>query len=85
MLQKTKWGWIVSGKYEFEQSPRTQTCFSSNIELENTLNKCWRLEKVYCTKKFNEDEQYRETYFHKTKKREPDGKFVVRLPFNEKI
>lgn len=83
VLQKTHFGWIVSGPLStFKQSDSTMCYFSRTDPLESQLQKFWEIEERFLkTKHSNLSDNSCETIFKETTFRMPDGRFVVSLPF----
>ncbi|XP_062540962.1 uncharacterized protein LOC134209004 [Armigeres subalbatus] len=86
ILQNTKLGWIVAGRYKDQKSisTHTSTCLivSSEDELSRRLRKFWELEQYSPPSSYlSEEEQLCEQHFVEHTTRDKSGKFVVRLPF----
>lgn len=86
ILQNTALGWIVAGKIE-GCSNNIATCavFCPDDETTNQLiEKFWKLEDTSDSEhQMSSVERRCETHFIQNIKRNPDGRFVVRLPFSE--
>lgn len=91
LLQKTQLGWILSGNIPNNPSrkiqPNSFLCKVSNTEKDATANlndnllKFWELESLdNQTPHLNPIEQFCETHFTNTVKRNPEGRFIVTLP-----
>ncbi len=82
-LKSSVFGWLVAGKI---QSPINQSCYtvqslSSTMEdLDVTVRKFWELDSIDPSTQLTSEEQYCEDLFKTTTKRDPDGRFVVKLP-----
>ncbi|XP_034179509.2 uncharacterized protein LOC117603975 [Osmia lignaria lignaria] len=85
ILQKTRLGWIVTGEVNLLNNHlnKARSCFVTTA-LENQLNKFWEVEEIPNKKYFSSEESACETHFSQNIKRNLDGRYVVRLPFNEK-
>ncbi|XP_078051671.1 uncharacterized protein LOC144477805, partial [Augochlora pura] len=86
ILQKTLLGWIVTGEVNEPQSASkssTKSCLLIN-SLEHQIAKFWEVEEIPQTKKQSIDEIKCEDIFTKGTKRDRDGRYIVKLPFNEK-
>ncbi|KAJ8985537.1 hypothetical protein NQ317_019920 [Molorchus minor] len=88
VLHETRLGWIFTGtinshKFQQEKLVCNFSAKISNEVLNENLTKFWQVEEVpqkqQCCPKF----QICENYFKETTTRNPDGRFVVRLPFIE--
>lgn len=80
ILQKTRFGWIVSGPLPLSYSYITQCNFSQNALSEN-LSKFWEIEENFNSKVLYSDEEKRcEEHFISTYQRNHDGRFVVSIP-----
>ena len=64
-------------------SSSLQTCFVSSFE--DNLERFWEIEKLPATKHLTDEERRREEHFTSTKRRSPEGRFIVRLPFKKEI
>lgn len=93
-IQKTMFGWIVSGQYDHAPTARSATLFSTNSVVENTadrnmvdlVQRFWAIETLDDSKPhFTAEELSCESHFLKTVRRNMDGRFIVRLPFKEDI
>jgi len=75
-------GWIVSGKVN---ANCVQTYHVHHCEIDSILRKFWELEELPPQKYLNKEEKLCEIHFIKTQHRNSSGRFVLPLPFNEKI
>ncbi|UYV70876.1 hypothetical protein LAZ67_8000946 [Cordylochernes scorpioides] len=88
--QKTRLGWIISGKLptEGEGSPHMVYNIQVNYEenLDNILRRFWEVEKVPIRPaKSSEDEFCEELYKTKVKIKTSSGRYIVTLPFDPKV
>lgn len=83
MAQQTELGWILSGKSLQNGSSTELKCMVSNIELDKQLAKFWEIEETSTVRQLTEEEELCEKHFADTHERQPDGKYVVRLPLKE--
>ncbi|XP_058817243.1 uncharacterized protein LOC131680544 [Topomyia yanbarensis] len=83
-LIDTHFGWIVSGTVPTNIQKRSQTCQLNlcNEELNRTLTKFWELETCREAPARTATEQAVEDYFKRTVIRSDNGRYIVRLPFN---
>ena len=80
-------GWIVAGEVygTSVSSQKTVQCnFACDSSMNVELSKFWELEEIPNTRILSPDEVACEELFAKTTLRNPDGRYLVRLPFNEK-
>ena len=85
-FQKTRLGWVISGKYTPSQ---IKSChFVNAIEneefIDSTVKKFWEIEDSpanFQTSKLSAEEQQCEDHFSKNVTRLPSGKIQVKLPF----
>ena len=54
--------------------------FFNEVSLDKQLTRFWELEEIPTKKFLTEDEAYCEKLFSETTTRQPDGRYVVRLP-----
>lgn len=78
-LQKTQLGWVIVGGISDRSRRSVVTCHLS--ELVEQLAKFWAIEEVSDEADKHNEEDFCDTYYRKTTKRNPDGRYVVRLPF----
>nr|CAI5818586.1 unnamed protein product [Callosobruchus analis] len=86
MFIETSLGWICSGNINLGKVDQTKTvCNLSTIDehLNEVLVKFWKLEDIEEGKILSREENQCEEYFKTTTMRNHDGRYVVRLPFNE--
>ncbi|XP_058828458.1 uncharacterized protein LOC131688285 [Topomyia yanbarensis] len=88
ILQNTKLGWVVSGRYEepLHSSPVTSTCLITSVDdhLSRQLQKFFEMEEyVHQGAHFSEEEKACEAHFELHTIRDNAGRFQVRLPFRE--
>ncbi|XP_072384596.1 uncharacterized protein [Diabrotica undecimpunctata] len=82
-LQKTRFGWIISGPLSVSSGSITQCNFTCNSECQ-TLSKFWELEECDNTKVIHsKEEQGCEDHFISTFNRDNDGRFIVSIPLKE--
>lgn len=91
--QQTSIGWVIytqenpcnhrNTKYALHIAKTTEKCQSNDFAL--ILEKFWQVEDLPTIKTFTPEEKECERIFQETHKRNKDGRYVVKLPFNEKI
>lgn len=76
-------GWVISGITNSlpHQTVRTH---HSMCKLEELVQRFWEVESIPLKKPLNPIETQAENHFISTHSRKPDGRYVVRLPFNTK-
>ncbi|GJQ66619.1 hypothetical protein Trydic_g4591 [Trypoxylus dichotomus] len=86
-LQKTVFGWIVSGRITAPQlSTNLSVCNSATLQLLNkNINKFWEIETVLDRQAYSQEEKLCEQHFNHTAQRDAEGLFVVSLPFKEDV
>ena len=88
VLQKTQLGWIVAGKiYGIPFSNRKVVqcnAMQCQTSLDSELTKFWELEETSPSKILSSEEIACEKHFSENTTRDADGRYVVRLPFNER-
>ncbi|XP_076247789.1 uncharacterized protein LOC143187453 [Calliopsis andreniformis] len=87
ILQKTLLGWIVTGESNIQPKYRTPTLVNSfhiATSLDKTLNKFWEVESFVDKQFLSAEERAAEELFKQSTVRDTDGRYCVRLPFNER-
>ncbi|XP_018397196.1 PREDICTED: uncharacterized protein LOC108775361 [Cyphomyrmex costatus] len=87
-LQKTKLGWVVSGStYGHSNSMAVASCHITSINnLEKSLSRFWEVEHDVaseCKVQYTPEGQRCETQFQENVSRDPEGRFIVKLPIND--
>ncbi|ENN74037.1 hypothetical protein YQE_09362, partial [Dendroctonus ponderosae] len=85
VLQKNRFGWVVSGPVGYQQDSRVQCHLSCTEELPDQLNKFWELEHYPSTKALSSEEKACESHYLQNTKRNSDGRFVVSIPFKASV
>lgn len=87
VLAETTFGWVVSGPVKTVQatSRRRRICQMNTTQedINRTLTRFWELEAGYVTNKMTAEERTVEQHFEETHCRNSEGRYVVRLPFND--
>lgn len=87
VLQETQFGWVLSGPVPTEEQ-RVNYSFCTTVEdesIETLVRKFWEIEScgdIEPSRSTNEEECIQ--HFERTHQRTIDGRYLVRLPFNEK-
>jgi len=87
ILQKTQLGWIIAGEIDGnvcrKNSLQCHIATHSNL-LEENIKKFWEIEEVpFCNKVYSQEEVACENHFREHTRRDNNGRYIVRLPFNE--
>jgi hypothetical protein len=84
-LQNTQLGWLIGGSIAESQS-KIKSCAHLAITLQDQVARFWEIEQVTTTgPPRTRVESWCEEHFLKTYAREPNEKFVVRLPFKQNV
>lgn len=85
ILQKTKFGWVVSGQYnQFPQFNTTHCNMNTeNDALAEQLSKFWQYEDVSPLPILSPEEQECENIFVNTHRRDDSGRFIVTIPLKQ--
>lgn len=81
-LQKTVLGWIIVGNTAINKQTSSAIC--NTLKLQEDMSRFWELEEGPVTKYLSAEEQSCEDHFTKHVSRDPSGRYIVALPFNEK-
>mgnify|MGYP005980598039 FL=1 len=88
-LRETAFGWVVAGKIANTCTQGFVGCtrkFGKDEALNQQLTKFWEMEEqVTNTSTMSVEELACERHFYKTVRRDPSGRFVVRLPFKTDV
>ncbi|XP_062537684.1 uncharacterized protein LOC134206011 [Armigeres subalbatus] len=87
ILAETVFGWVVSGPAKTQQpdiKKRVCQLNTTHEDVNRTLSKFWELEVGYYTSKMTAAERAVEQHFERTHSRNSEGRYVVRLPFNDR-
>ena len=85
VLQKTLFGWIVSGKIVSPVSPVKALCGFVADPLHNQLERFWKVEEVPSPRILSSEEESCERHFERFTARSVEtGRYTVRLPFNDR-
>ncbi|XP_076285541.1 uncharacterized protein LOC143211602 [Lasioglossum baleicum] len=83
VAQNTTLGWILSGPIAPPEPTQSIDVHHSTvvIDLDRTLRKFWEIEEIPSHVTTTPDDEKCEQHFKATHSRQPDGRYVVRLPF----
>lgn len=79
ILQKTQLGWIIGGEFPAAEPSPTACHLSQNLE--NQIVKFWEIEQFNNKTPLSVEDQACEQHFKDNTRRNPEGRFMVRLPF----
>ncbi|XP_072395333.1 uncharacterized protein [Diabrotica undecimpunctata] len=86
LMQKTKLGWIISGKIfpykkQYNKQDFLVNChFLSEVTLENKIEKFWDIEEIPQKRFLSKEDKFCEETFQNTTFRNKNGSFTVTLP-----
>ncbi|XP_018407682.1 PREDICTED: uncharacterized protein LOC108783580 [Cyphomyrmex costatus] len=86
LLQKTLFGWVLSGRYPGITTPiETVHCnvTTNHLNLERAIERFWQTEQISTTPVLTAEERQCETHYKENHYRAEDGRFVVKLPIRE--
>ena len=83
ILQKTIFGWIVGGSMYCNINNKNLSSFISLQDLDKSIKRFWEIEEIKQENLYTDKEVQCENHFKSTYTRDSNGRFVVRLPFNE--
>lgn len=83
--RQSQFGWYLSGPAANNEVKIFTSVVSNSADaiLHEQIKKLWELEEVENTNFVSESDEYCEQFYKKTVQRQPDGRYVVRLPFKE--
>ncbi|XP_011169968.1 uncharacterized protein LOC105202970 [Solenopsis invicta] len=89
ILQETKLGWIIGGPFapckSSTQCTTSQCHLSTNSQIQEQLERFWKLEEIEHSTPYTKEEQLCENHFVSTHQRDQDGRFIVQLPLKDKV
>lgn len=85
VVQKTVFGWIVTGKVYQPGPLYSLKSFFNHVELNSQLSRFWELEEVPQATQLSEVEELCEEHYRSTTYRNSDGRYVVSLPFRREF
>ena len=85
VLQKTQLGWIVAGEITNPSPTNEVQCYLAinSTPLDSSLTKFWEIEEIPNSKILSPEEQACEAHFVNNVQRNANGRYIVKLPFNE--
>ncbi|XP_075163644.1 uncharacterized protein LOC142236255 [Haematobia irritans] len=85
LAQETEFGWILSGPPRARSVSTFANFVTSSDNLNEELKKFWELEEVTSMKPQSDNDVWCENFYKENTIRQPDGKYVVRLPFRHDL
>lgn len=85
ILQKSKLGWIISGRVPSRQLKTTVCNLSCNNSIQRQIEKFWLVEEVASAKIWKREELECEELFISSTKKASNGQYIVELPVREGI
>ncbi|XP_060831545.1 uncharacterized protein LOC132915753 [Bombus pascuorum] len=82
-LQKTHFGWVIGGSPVFPSTARAFHTFTADLETD--LTRFWELDEGPQTKHVSEADRRCEEHFQAHVQRTSEGRYIVALPFNDKL
>ncbi|XP_039968339.1 uncharacterized protein LOC120780121 isoform X2 [Bactrocera tryoni] len=84
-LQKTLFGWVVSGRYQSKHCTPSKSCLLFREDsIDANMQRLWELETVDCKPNpISSDHRICERHFIATTHQDTTGRIIVRLPFKD--
>ncbi|XP_075163011.1 uncharacterized protein LOC142235633 [Haematobia irritans] len=85
--RESQFGWYLSGPLSTDevQTFSTTVYDSEDVILTDLVKRFWEIEELPDTISASEDDDYCEKFYKATTSRQPDGRYVVRLPFRREF
>nr|XP_012152122.1 PREDICTED: uncharacterized protein LOC105664030 [Megachile rotundata] len=83
-LQKTRLGWVIGGSPPSPTQGHGALCHATNT-LQSDISRFWEIEEGSQCQILSDADKYCEAHFQQHVSRRADGRYVVALPFNDKI
>uniref|UniRef100_A0A8D8SYY4 Peptidase A2 domain-containing protein n=1 Tax=Cacopsylla melanoneura TaxID=428564 RepID=A0A8D8SYY4_9HEMI len=81
-LHNSKFGWIVTGKVP---NTTVSNFASFHVNLDTSLKRFWELKELPAVKHLSQEEKDCEMHFAQNVSREPDGRYMIKLPFKSNV
>ncbi|XP_017463567.1 PREDICTED: uncharacterized protein LOC108356983 isoform X3 [Rhagoletis zephyria] len=82
MAQETVFGWILTGRADaVNPTNNNRVSFFNEVALDKQLSSFWELEDLPRDKTATAEEAKCEELYKRTTQRNPDGRYIVSLPF----
>ncbi|XP_075150439.1 uncharacterized protein LOC142224542 [Haematobia irritans] len=85
LAQETEFGWILSGPSKTRCVSSFAAFATNSNNLNEEIRKFWEFEEVPSSNHLSEADVWCEEFYKNTTVRQPDGKFLVRLPFRHDL
>ncbi|XP_046142332.1 uncharacterized protein LOC123987949 [Osmia bicornis bicornis] len=83
-LQKNRLGWIIGGSAPASKPTQSTICHATTT-IQDDLARFWELEEGPQIQRLSDAERFCEEHFQQNVHRNSDGRYVVALPFNDKL
>ncbi|XP_076392699.1 uncharacterized protein LOC143265299 [Megachile rotundata] len=85
--QKTRLGWVLGGSLNWPENRKSvQACHAiTNAQLDASISRFWNIEEIDSGESTSIDSNECEIYFKETTVRNSDGRYIVSLPFNDRV
>lgn len=86
LAQNSVFGYLVGGRFDASPQPAHKNAvinLVTEVNLDRTLRKFWEVEEIPNTNTLTEDERRAVDHFNTSVSRSADGRYVVRLPFDD--
>ncbi|KAJ8983230.1 hypothetical protein NQ317_005319 [Molorchus minor] len=83
ILQKTRFGWIISGCVPTPQIRTIQCNLNIEQQIHSQLERFWTVEEIAQVRTLSREERECESHFLQNTKRNSDGRFVVTIPLKD--
>lgn len=84
-LQKTRFGWVVSGPIGFPSGMTVKCHLSCLDDISDALSRFWELECYPTGKVYSEEENACDAHFIQNTHRDSSGRFIVTIPFRDSV
>ena len=87
LAQETVFGWFISGPVDEDPISlfTTEVVENTDSTISSLLKRFWEIEEVPVTRVSSQEDNFCEKLYTDTTYRQPDGKYVVKLPFKEQF
>lgn len=86
-LRETRLGWVVGGVFRNTTNinQAQHSLIASLDDIEESIQRFWRLEEVPNSSPLTKEEQECEAHFVTTHQRDENGRYIVRLPSKDNL
>jgi len=81
IAQNSHLGWMILGKFQDSIHTYHIRCYQTSLDTESLLKNFCETESVPSRSLHSDEERWCESFFKETHTRQPNGSFMVRLPF----